>query len=410
MTLSEHHDLRGGQPVWGERGPSVPASPLPGRCSIAIIGAGIMGAIVGERLTAQGHDVLFLDRRPPAFGSTAASTAEVMWAMDVPLRELAAQIGLDEATQRWRRVHASVDRLAERMDRLGLPRTERPTVYLAGNTLDENGLQEECALHRQAGLPTTYLTAEQTGRRFDIAPRASLVSMGGFEIDPVETTLGLLDLARKRGARICFPHDVIALEHESGGVRLLLADGVKIEAEQVIFAGGYERARLFLPEAFTLLSTFVIASPPMARPVWRERAMIWEASSPYLYIRSCKEGRIIAGGEDETFHDAAHRNALIGTKAGILSAKAATLLGLDEPLQIDRKWAATFGSSPDSLPAIGPVAHMPHVWLAAGFGGNGIAFAALAAELLTHAIEGHPDPDAACFDPYRFNSHHGEAA
>ena len=410
MTLSEHHDLRGGQQVWREQGRSVPTSPLPKRCGIAIIGTGIMGAILGERLTAQGQDVLYLDRRPPAFGSTAASTAEVMWAMDVSLRELAGQIGLDEAMRRWLRVHASVVRLAERMGRLGLSRAERPTVYLAGNTLDENGLQEECALHQQTGLPTAYLTAEQTARRFDIAPRASLVSTGGFEIDPVETTLDLLDHARRRGARLCFPHDVTALEHETGGVRLLLADGATIEAEQVIFAGGYERARLFLPEAFTLLSTFVIASPPLPRPVWRESAMIWEASSPYLYIRSCKEGRIIVGGEDEAFHDAARRDALIGTKAGIISAKAAALLGLEEPLQIDRKWAATFGSSPDSLPAIGPVAHMPRVWLAAGFGGNGIAFAALAAELLTQAIEGSPDPDAACFDPYRFSSDHGAAA
>ncbi len=41
--------------------------------------------------------------------------------------------------------------------------------------------------------------------------------------------------------------------------------------------------------------------------------------------------------------------------------------------------------------------------LASGFGGNGINFAAQAAELLTAELTGQPDPDIECFDPYRFN-------
>ncbi len=65
-------------------------------------------------------------------------------------------------------------------------------------------------------------------------------------------------------------------------------------------------------------------------------------------------------------------------------------------------WSATFGNSPDGLPAIGKAAFYKNVWLAAGFGGNGIAFSALAAELLSAAIAGQPDADADCFDPYRF--------
>jgi glycine/D-amino acid oxidase-like deaminating enzyme len=69
---------------------------------------------------------------------------------------------------------------------------------------------------------------------------------------------------------------------------------------------------------------------------------------------------------------------------------------------IDRAWGATFGYSPDGLPAIGPTSLMPDVWLAAGYGGNGIAFAALAAQMLERSFAGEPDPDLGCFDPYRF--------
>lgn len=61
-----------------------------------------------------------------------------------------------------------------------------------------------------------------------------------------------------------------------------------------------------------------------------------------------------------------------------------------------------FGTSPDGLPAIGRAANSDRLWLASGFGGNGITFAALAAGLLAAELTGSPDPDLACFNPYRF--------
>lgn len=66
------------------------------------------------------------------------------------------------------------------------------------------------------------------------------------------------------------------------------------------------------------------------------------------------------------------------------------------------RWAAMFGKSPDGLPAIGRAANSERLWLASGFGGNGVSFAALAAEIVAGALTGSPDADAACFDPYRF--------
>ncbi len=121
MTLSEHHDLRTGNPAWDEEGYEIPLSSLtPRRCDVAIIGAGIMGAILAERLSAEGHKVALLDRRPPAHGSTAASTAQIMWAMDVPLRDLALSIGEAEARRRWQRIYRVTRALAALIDDLAI--------------------------------------------------------------------------------------------------------------------------------------------------------------------------------------------------------------------------------------------------------------------------------------------------
>lgn len=405
MPLTEQHDLRGGTTTWEDDAWDVPPpDPLPDTpYDIAIIGAGIMGSVLAERLSAEGHSVLMLDRRPPGMGSTAASTAELMWAMDVPMSMLAARIGEEGAARRWVRVYRAVRDFADRIDMLAIDcdRIDRATVYLEGKELDADGLREEAVLHAVHDLPSLFLDSPAVQDRFGIAHRAAIVSTGGFEVDPVKLAHGLLNTARKRGARLCYPVDVTSITEQSDGVALALDDGRHVVAKQVVLAGGYERAALFLPPEFSLLSTFVMATAPGTAPLWRENAMIWEASDPYLYIRTDADGRIISGGEDEDFSDACHRDALIGEKAGTIAAKTGALLG-GEPLLVDRAWAATFGSSPDGLPAIGKAANMDRVWLSAGFGGNGIAFAALASELLASAFAGRDDPDAICFDPYRF--------
>lgn len=403
IGLTEHRDLRGGQPSWIEDDfATLPADPLPTSADIAIVGAGVVGAMLADRLAGPGCRVVLLERRPPARGSTAASTALVMWAADVPLSQLAERIGEDEAARRWQRVYRAMRDLAARIDAEGIDcaRIERPELYLAGTLLDEAALAAEAEMRQRHGLPSEWLDADAVAQRFGIAPRAALLSQGCYEVDPVELTIGLLRRARDRGAILHYPCDVVGIEPgETPTVRL--ADGVRIACGQVILATGYERATLFLPPAFAVASSFAIATAPGTAPLWRENAMIWEASSPYIYTRTTADGRVIAGGEDEDFADADRRDALIETKAGKIAGKLGAMFDARD-VALDCRWSASFGSSPDGLPAIGRAATMDNVWLAAAFGGNGVSFAALATDLIANAIAGTPDPDASCFDSYRF--------
>ena len=398
IDLTERHDLRTGAPVWTDHAaPPPPSDPLPDRADIAIIGAGIMGAMLADTLARGGRRVALVDRRPPAGGSTAASTALVMWEMDVPLTLLARTVGLDSAGARWRRVFDAVERLHPRVAQVDGSAPKSPTVYLAGTLLDERGLRAEREARQRFGLPSVFLDAGAVAERFGIAPRAALVSDGGYGVDPVALTCGLLARARANGASVTWPVDALRLEG-----RTVVTDRGRIEANRIILAGGYERATAFLPPAFSLLSSYAVATAPGTAPRWRENAMLWEASDPYLYCRTDGEGRIVAGGEDEDFATPeAARDRRIAAKAGTIAAKLSAMLGGGDVV-IEKRWAATFGASPDGLPAIGRARNHEHLWLASGFGGNGISFAALAAELLAADFDGSPDPLATAFDPYRF--------
>lgn len=93
----EQDDLRSPRTPWAVL-PPPPIEPIADsfRCEVLIIGAGITGALVAERLTRQGRQVVIIDRDLPSLGSTVASTVMLLWEIDRPLFELAQLYGLRE--------------------------------------------------------------------------------------------------------------------------------------------------------------------------------------------------------------------------------------------------------------------------------------------------------------------------
>jgi glycine/D-amino acid oxidase-like deaminating enzyme len=345
--------------------------------------------------------VALVARRPPGRGSTAASTALVLWEADVPLTVLSRRIGEHEAVRRWQRVRHSATRLRRRLDeaKISSDRKACPSVYLDGDLLDSDGLRAEATLRARHEMPSVFLTPHETAERFGIAPRAAIASGDSFAANPLKLTLALLAAARSHGASLSHSVDVLRLVH-AADIIVLTTDQGEIRARQAILATGYERPSFYLPSAFSLRSSYAIATAPGTAPLWRENAMIWEAARDYLYARVDDKGRVIAGGGDEAFAGPSQRDALIPLKCQKIAGNLAELAGA--PISPRERWAAIFGNSPDGLPAIGRAASGERIWLASGFGGNGITFAALAADLLTAELSGTPDPDFRCFDPYRF--------
>lgn len=398
IGLTEERELYSGDPVWPDAIDHAP-DPLPEGCDIAIVGGGIMGSMLVERLARPGRSLLVLDRREPLSGASRASTAQVSAATDLDLGDLAEMKGKDEAERIWTRLQQASDDLRRHIHAIGLERflTEHPSLLLEGGEVDRGKLREEYEARVAAGLPYEWLEAGEVERRFGLRGRAAILAPRDFVIDPTGLCAAMIDLARERGARVCWPHDVVGLMPAEGGLELALGDGRAVRAGSVILATGYERAPFHLPPEFTIGSTFVIEASP---PPEGEPASFWDSSEPYLYGRRAG-GCVLAGGEDVDSGEADSRDSLLPAKAGTIAGKLSALTGRD--VSVACRWAASFGSSPDSLPAIGPARNAPHLWLAYGYGGNGVTFAALAADLLA----GHFDEDAPLpgwTDPYRFSS------
>jgi glycine/D-amino acid oxidase-like deaminating enzyme len=225
-----------------------------------------------------------------------------------------------------------------------------------------------------------------------------LLGYGDLEIDPRQLTAGYLRAARAYGTKVYAPVEVTEVASKARHVSAQTKHGPVIHCRYLVFATGYERPDCVPANNHRIFSTYAMATRPQPRRLWPQRCFIWEASTPYLYLRATADGRVIIGGEDEPFADAGKRDALLPAKIEALRKKLAKLMP-----QLDTtpafQWAGSFGSSDDGLPSIGEIPGMKNCWAVLGYGGNGITYARIASEIIRTAFADGRDPDR---DLYRF--------
>lgn len=400
-TMTRQKKLRTGTPVWAtSRRSPLPHSPLTKDIStdVLVIGSGISGALIAEALSECDLKVVIVDRRSPMCGSTPASTALLQYELDVPLIHLQRQVGAKKAERIWKRSFLAMNALYERTRRLQIhaDQVRRDSLYLAGNVLSSKELLREAHARSRIGFEVETLNPKQLWERYRIHRTAALRSGGNFTAHPVHLAAGFLRQATARKARIFTPVEIVDVEAKPRSVISTTANGQEIRSRHVVFATGYELPKQISMKSHSIASTYAIATAPQVNHLWNSECLIWEASEPYLYLRTTPDGRVICGGEDEPFEDEAKRDALISQKTKKLEHKLKALFP-QVNTHAEFQWTGSFGVSDTGAPSIGRVPHMKNCFVAMGFGGNGITFSMLAAQLLRGLITGVGDTDEDLF-------------
>jgi glycine/D-amino acid oxidase-like deaminating enzyme len=401
MKLTAKRDLRTSKSVWTAYPRRIPSAKPMSRdlkTDVLVVGAGISGALIAYALAREGHRVAVVDRRGPVLGSTPASTALLLFEIDTPLIHLKRKIGARPPERAWLRSMAALDALYEltRDEKIDAAMSLRPSVYLAGDVLDAHELARETRARQRIGLPSHYLDRNSLRARFGLIRSAAIVSDDNIAADPRALAAGFLKRAERLGARLYAPHEIVDIHAGSRNVLALTKDGFTIDARQIVLCTGYEMPKIVPADNHSIESTWVIATKPQPRHLWPEKSLIWEASDPYLYVRATSDGRVICGGGDEEFADDARRDALLSRKTRMLEKKLAKLLPAVDP-HAEFAWTASFGQSNTGLPSIGAIPGHRRCYAVLGYGGNGITFSMLAAQLISAAIGGRRDPDAKLF-------------
>ena len=402
IAAPKKKNLRSSTPLWTDsarRTVRVRSRLRAETCDVAIVGAGVSGAMAAAVLAMAGYDVVVIDRRPPGQGSTLASTAMILFEIDTPLSEFADKIGARRAERAFLRTYRAVAALGGLIRAQGIRCAwkDRDALLLTGDGMGRRAMAAEAAYRQRIGLPSQFLEAAQVRQRYGFDRSGGIVSTGSAELDPVQLTAECLRIAQRKGARVCAPHEVAEIHATPRQVLLATAEGATVTARRAVFATGYETLEQIPADDYEIISTWAIATRPLKpEQFWPTRCLVWEAADPYLYMRATGDNRIVAGGEDAPFESPKRRDRLIGAKSRTVLQKVRELLR-DDSLEIDYAWAGAFGDSPTGLPFISEVEGLPNCFGLLGCGGNGITFSMVAAQVALNWAAGKVDPDADLF-------------
>ena len=411
-------DLRTGCAFWVLKNgllASYPSLHTDESADVAVLGAGITGALVAYRLTQAGANVVVLDKRDVASGSTAATTGLLQYETDPSLEQLAVSIGLEAGVRVYRMGLEAVDRIEAMCGDIGDPCgfSRRACLYLASSRRDARALTREHALRRAQGFDVDWLPAAEVKSRWGIASNGGLYGQGDGEIDCFRFTHRLLMKAATQGARVYDRTAVKTVRQHADGVELVTATGLRVHARRLVCATGYEtteqvggrgRPAYRIRALTNLNSTFACVTEPVASfDGWTDRCLIWETARPYFYLRTTDDGRVMMGGEDSPF-STRHQSERVLQKKGNRLVKRFTQMFPHISIEAAYTWGGVFAETRDGLPFIGAREGEPNVWYALGYGANGITFAAMAADLIRDFYLGRDTPDAALFSFTRLRS------
>lgn len=356
------------------------------KTDVVVIGAGITGALASYYLSKAGIEVIVLDKRHPGMGSTAASTALLQYEIDEPMHSLKKIVGNKRASQSYLACINALGKLKQlvRDEKLYVDFEMVPSLQYASYKKDVALLKEEFKARKKLGIEVELLEPVEIKKRFFLDSPGALWSAKGGKVDPYALTQGLLK-ACQPNLKVFDGIEVKQIETNKNYLKVKTSDGKNIKAKYAIVACGYE-AKKFLPFSVVKIgTTYAFVTKPLDEArLWENETLLWETKTPYLYIRTTPHHRLLAGGRDDSYHNVGKRNKLLPIKINALVNDVQKLLNME--IKSDFAWAGAFGSTKDSLGYVGSIKQLPRVFFILGYGGNGILYSQIGAEIVRDSI------------------------
>ena len=365
---------------------------------VAIIGGGISGALTAYYLTESGVECILLDGRTIGLGSTCASTSLLQYELDKPLHQLIEQVGEYNAVRAYQLCGESIATLTDIMKRIGFDGFEmRKSLFYTSHTSDLSFMKSELEARENAGFEVSLLTGKDMMEEYGMEAAYGILSEIGATVNAYALTHALLQYCIGKGMRVYDRSGVTDIQYKSSGVEFKTADGCIVKCARLVNASGFEIVNFISKGIVDLYCTYALVSEneQEKEAIWKDRIMIWNTEDPYLYMRLTKDNRILIGGRDERYSNKASRQ-LYEKKSENLQKDFEKLFP-GKTIRPEFAWSGTFGRTRDALPYIGAYEKTPATYYALGFGGNGITFSVIAAQIIADLILEKENADAEIF-------------
>jgi glycine/D-amino acid oxidase-like deaminating enzyme/nitrite reductase/ring-hydroxylating ferredoxin subunit len=382
--------------VWSETPPAPRHRPLDGNVSVdvAIVGGGITGITAARLLEREGRRVAVLESRRLGKGESSKTTAHVTEVLDVRYHRLVSRFGKQGARLAALAQRAAIDRIAAFVAEDGIAcDLQRVPGFLYAETPDDvDDLREEARVARRLGVHAQLVS--EVPLPFPVAGAVRFDDQA--QLQPRAYLLGLAAGLQDAGRSVFEETHVLDVE-EGSPCRVLTENGV-VYAHDVIVAAHVPVSNRFLVHAkLAAYRTYVLG---VAMPLEDPIGLYWDTADPYHFVRSHTVDGVtylLVGGEDHKVGDAddtappfRRLEAYVRQRFGRSAAPT------------DFRWSGQIVVSADGLPYIGRNALSSRVFVASGYGGNGVTQGTLAGMMLADEVRGVPNPYADLFAATRF--------
>ena len=372
------------------------------RADVIVVGGGITGLSVADRLRTAGRSVILLEADRCGSGATGRSSGFVTPDSELELSELVRRFGVPDAALLWQNaceacasIRADAERGASRCDLI-----DADSLYVASSRRGVRAITAEHEARQRLGFPSRLYEGEPLAGLLGGAQYRAGVRAGG--------TLGINGLAWAQSQK---------RELASHGVRIFEESRVlRFEAEAVYTPDAIVRAPAivfcldrFAPEiavaardgyhAQASLTVTEPLTPATLRSIFPAGPlMVWDTDLVYKYFRPTAEGRLLVGGG--SLRDTYAATETPGQRTfAMLEQYATSRFPQLRGVRFTHAWRGMIGMTRDLLPLAGRSPSTPSHYYA--LCAAGLAWSVLSARTAAAAVLGETTPLDAFFSPGR---------
>jgi glycine/D-amino acid oxidase-like deaminating enzyme len=363
--------------LWTEAAPPTrfPASPLPLRTDVAIVGGGYTGLAAARALAHRGVDATVLERHTLGWGASSRNGGFVLPGFKPEMEEMADRLGAERAGRMFQLSLEAMSYLANLIAEEGISCdfSRCGAVTLAAKPGHLRGLEQSGRFMReQLGYETELLQREDLGQEIGSTRyHGGLLDPGGCSLQPAKYVGGLALAAQRAGARLLENAEVTRVRRVHGGFEVTTAQGMVRAREVLAATNGYTPAALGrLRRRVIPIGSNQIATEPLDEDLARllvPRGRVFSDTKNLLYyFRLSPDRRMVFGGRASF--------TPVGTRriAAILAAGMAEVFPELAGATVEYAWTGKVAYPVDHLPHAG---RLDGVHYAMGYCGHGVALA-----------------------------------
>jgi gamma-glutamylputrescine oxidase len=351
---------------------------------VCVIGAGVASLTVAYDLAGRGWSVAVLGRGRIGEGGVGHGTGIVAPGFCETPQGIVRRVGEERARLLWNLSAEGVERVRVTIDRLGLDDASlRPGLLTVERSDREAAVRRRADLLRQSfATEAEFWPAAQTRQALrSTAWHQALHLPQAFHIHPLRYLTGLVEAARRAGARI-YEHSPVRAIDAVGIRKQVDAVGGRVRARHIVLAAPGDLGALHPPLAGTVMSlAYPIGVTAPLGPALAEAMPFAGAavSEPAAGSHRIVDGDRLLWTGALTTRQTPPRRLGDQTRRAILRVYPQL-----RTVGVEHAWYGRADYAVHRMPQIGELA--PCLWLAAAFGHQGIAAGAMAGDLIARAI------------------------